>query len=277
MRRKKAIKRGRRVPILVPILAACGLGYLVSGSYVPALRSTELSAAETVALRFPETWNDASAAAAEPADAAPATTDATTTASATTAPIAMPASAPAATDNAQLALLSPEPMMPPATPQQALPVSPQPAVQTASAETAASVPGPAARPRPAPVAVPALAQPASESRAAIAVHRRAPDRPGYVLNDAQIASIKTRLQLTPDQERMWPAVEAALRNIAYTRMQEARARNAAATQVSAVDPNAVQGLKSAAVPLIMSFNSEQKEEVRNLAHIMGLDQLAAQF
>jgi hypothetical protein len=39
----------------------------------------------------------------------------------------------------------------------------------------------------------------------------------------------------------------------------------------------VQGLKSAAVPLIMSFNSEQKEEVRNLAHVMGLDQLASQF
>jgi len=27
----------------------------------------------------------------------------------------------------------------------------------------------------------------------------------------------------------------------------------------------------------MSFNAEQKEEVRSLAHVMGLDQLAAQF
>jgi len=27
----------------------------------------------------------------------------------------------------------------------------------------------------------------------------------------------------------------------------------------------------------MSFNSEQKDEVRNLAHVMGLDQLATQF
>jgi hypothetical protein len=39
----------------------------------------------------------------------------------------------------------------------------------------------------------------------------------------------------------------------------------------------VQGLQSAAVPLIMSFSPEQKEEVRSLAHVMGLDQLAAQF
>jgi len=27
----------------------------------------------------------------------------------------------------------------------------------------------------------------------------------------------------------------------------------------------------------MSFNSEQKDEVRNLAHVMGLDQLASEF
>ena len=41
-----------------------------------------------------------------------------------------------------------------------------------------------------------------------------------MLNDAQIASIKARLHLTPDQERMWPAVEAALRNIAYAKARE---------------------------------------------------------
>jgi len=77
-----------------------------------------------------------------------------------------------------------------------------------------------------------------------------------------------------------PAVEAALRNIAYARAQQARGRGAPVsgeTQAAAIDPNAVQGLKSAAVPLILSFNSEQKDEVRNLAHVMGLDQLASQF
>ena len=48
------------------------------------------------------------------------------------------------------------------------------------------------------------------------------------------------------------------------------------TQFASADPNSaeVQGLKSAAIPLLMSFNSEQKDEVRNLAHVMGLDQLA---
>jgi hypothetical protein len=106
----------------------------------------------------------------------------------------------------------------------------------------------------------------------------AASRPGYILDDAQIASIKQRLHLTPDQESMWPAVEAALRNMAYKRSQQAAARGATRNaQAAAVDAEAVQGLKSAAVPLIMSFNAEQKEEVRSLAHVMGLDQLAAQF
>ncbi len=101
-----------------------------------------------------------------------------------------------------------------------------------------------------------------------------------MLNDAQIASIKTRLHLTPDQEQMWPAVEAALRNIAYTRSREARRLGTLAnTQLASADANGVdvRDLKSAAIPLIMSFNSEQKDEVRNLAHVMGLDQLATQF
>jgi predicted lipid-binding transport protein (Tim44 family) len=103
-------------------------------------------------------------------------------------------------------------------------------------------------------------------------------RPGYILDDAQIASIKQRLHLTADQERMWPAVEAALRNMAYKRTQQAAGRAAARNvQTAAVDPEAVEGLKSAAVPLIMSFSSEQKDEVRSLVHVMGLDQLAAQF
>ena len=103
-----------------------------------------------------------------------------------------------------------------------------------------------------------------------------------MLNDAQIASIKNRLQLRPDQEQMWPAVEAALRSIAYAKAHgEVRRREAAksASELANIDPNSpeVQGLKSAAFPLILSFNSEQKSEVRTLAHVMGLDQLASQF
>jgi hypothetical protein len=95
----------------------------------------------------------------------------------------------------------------------------------------------------------------------------------YVLNDAQIASIKVRLKLTPDQQRSWPAVEAALRNITYKTGTGSRGK------MAAVDPNspAVQQLKSAAIPLIMSFSDAQKDEVRQLARLMGLEQVASSF
>jgi hypothetical protein len=109
------------------------------------------------------------------------------------------------------------------------------------------------------------------------VHRRT-ERPGSVLNDAQIASIKRRLQLTPDQEAMWPAVEAALRTIAYARASDARRRGNKASSPP-IDPNSpeVQELKSAAIPLVMSFSGEQKDELRSLAHVLGFDRIASQF
>lgn len=106
-------------------------------------------------------------------------------------------------------------------------------------------------------------------------------RSSTVLNDAQIATIKKRLNLTADQERMWPAVEVALRQIAWKKGREA-ARNtvaARAGQAGTIDPNSpeVQQLKSAAFPLVMSFSSDQKQEVKAFARIVGLDSVASQF
>ena len=263
MRRKKAFKRGRAISILV----AGGIGYVIGSWNATAVRSTDPSAAQTVALRFPQDWNDAPAVEAAADEHAAATT-------------AMVMGDP------RLALFDPEPMVPQAAVPQA--AVPQAAVQLAAAE--ATGPWPARQAAPPQPPMPAAAQPASEAKptqpaseakpAAALTHRRA-DREGFMLDDAQIASIKERLHLTPDQERMWPGVEAALRNIAFARAREAHRRGAAVAkvQVGAVDPNSVevQGLKSAAIPLLMSFSAEQKDEVRSLAHVMGLDQLASQF
>jgi hypothetical protein len=170
--------------------------------------------------------------------------------------------------NTQSTLFSPQPLMSVQQAAAGVPQTlPQATLRLASADTTAALPQPA--PPPAPVA-----KRTSEAKPA-AVHNRT-ERPGYILNDAQIASIKTRLHLTANQEEMWPAVEAALRNIAYSRARDAK-RRSANTQVADADGVDVRELKSAAVPLIMSFNSEQKDEVRNIAHVMGLDQLASQF
>jgi hypothetical protein len=112
-----------------------------------------------------------------------------------------------------------------------------------------------------------------------ALHRLSYGR-GRVLNDAQIASIEGRLQLTPEQERMWPAVEAAVRNISYTK--EAVAQNRSARdwdQIAYIDLESaeVRRLKAVALPLIMHLSEDQKREVKSLAHVMGLDSVAALF
>jgi hypothetical protein len=244
MRRDRTLKRGRAIWILV----AGGIGYLLGGWHTATLRSLDLSPAQAVALRFPED-QDASAAS----DSAP--TNPTNAAGIMVL------------GNPRLALLSPAPMVPQ--------VVQQAAMQTAALEETAALPSSemASPRRPAPATVQAR-QPVAPA------HHRA-ERPGFMLNDSQIASIKERLRLTPDQERMWPGVEAALRNIAYAKARDAHKHGApaSAAELASLSPESaeVQDLKSAAVPLIMSFNDEQKNEVRSLAHVMGLDQLASQF
>jgi hypothetical protein len=279
MRRNKALKRdgqyrnrSLRIPV-IQVLAAGVLGYLLGSLNTTALRRIEPSAAEAVAARFPEVTNtpenplSASIAAA----ATRRTTDAGELAllspesmvRATNAQASGPAAPPADRQTpAKIATLDIG-AMPPA-PETAAPV--QPKLQPAAPKTVAALPPGVGEPKPVAAAAHRTA-----------VNRTADNRPGYMLNDAQIASIKARLNLTPDQEQMWPAVEVALRNMNYAHGQPVHERNPSETQNAAVDPNAVQGLKSAASPLIMSFNAEQKEEVRNLIHVMGLDQLASEF
>jgi len=171
----------------------------------------------------------------------------------------------------QLLLLNPDPMIP--QPRKAAP----PAATSTIPEAAAAPQLPAVpSPRPAPAAARRTSQTLPPT-AALAYRQTA--RPGFVLNDAQIASIKERLHLTPGQQAMWPAVESALRNIAYARSGTAHRHGATAAQVASLDPESTEvlGLKAAAIPLLMSFNDEQKSEVRNLAHVMGLDKLASDF
>ncbi len=254
MRRDRTAKRGRWLSILV----AAVIGFLIGDWHATTLRRTDLSAAQNIALRFPAAKADAAVA-----DAA---TDIPTSAASVSV-----------LGDAQLALLSPDPMVPPPAPPapQSAPQSPAQAVAPAAA-VATLAPAAIVAPR----ALPAARQPRSQQQSTAESASRHANRPGYMLNDAQIASIKARLHLTPDQERMWPAVEVALRSVAYAKEREAhRHGGAGAAEVASLDPDsaAVEGLKSAAVPLIMSFSDQQKNEVRSLAHVMGLDQLAAEF
>jgi len=112
------------------------------------------------------------------------------------------------------------------------------------------------------------------------VERRSQPKSQVLFNDAQLASIKTRLRLSPDQERYWPQVEQALRAISWRLATQQDSRRRVRGQPPAtIDPNSpeVAQLKSAAIPLIMSMREDQKEQVRQLAHTMGLSRVASMF
>jgi hypothetical protein len=145
----------------------------------------------------------------------------------------------------------------------------QAATRPASTEMAALTPA-------APVALPAApSEPPIEAVKRHLTASRPVSRADTLFDDAQLTRIKRRLHLTADQERMWPAVAVALHNIGHEQKRQARSRG----QQSGINPNseAVRDLKSAAIPLLMSFSDEQKGEVRNLARNMGLEQLASEF
>jgi hypothetical protein len=232
----------------------------------PTVRA-ELSPADAVSFRFPFDWNEAVPAVAAAA-AAPAVPPAT---------LAKAAHSGVA---AQQALLSPRStyqlasatagsyQLASATVGQlpAMAYAPEnPPVVTRTEPAPAVVHGPA---KPAPDTKSAAAPAAKPAAAAAAPAPKRDTR--QVLNDAQLSSIKKRLALTPDQERYWPAVEQALRQMAWKKTPGEKAK----VDMSTVD---VDGLKSAAFPLVMSFSDDQKRELRSLANVMGLESVASRF
>ena len=96
-----------------------------------------------------------------------------------------------------------------------------------------------------------------------------------LLSDAQIAGIKDRLKLSPDQESCWPGVEKSLRAIA--RKMHANRQSDPAAGAPPIDPDweEVQQLKSAAMPLLFQLREDQKREVRALARVIGLERVAS--
>jgi len=127
----------------------------------------------------------------------------------------------------------------------------------------------------APNMIEAKAAPAEAPRPKVAVASLAPKpkpkpRSNAVLNDSQLASIKRRLNLTPEQERYWPAIEAELRKMEYTKSQGGN--RTASIDMSKVN---VEGLKSAGFPLVMSFSDDQRRELKSLTHLLGLESVMA--
>lgn len=86
---------------------------------------------------------------------------------------------------------------------------------------------------------------------------------GLVLTESHIAQAKAALRLTPQQERHWPRVAAALRSFA-------RQGNGVTSQLSGA-----RRVISAAAPLLRSLDSEQRQTALSMVRSLGFGHLAS--
>jgi hypothetical protein len=93
-----------------------------------------------------------------------------------------------------------------------------------------------------------------------------------VLTSAEIARLKYSLRLTPDQERAWPSVEAALAEMG--RQQMALIRHGQEPRISPNDWPPGR-LYAAAGPLLQTLRPDQKETVRRLCRSLGFESVAS--
>ena len=104
---------------------------------------------------------------------------------------------------------------------------------------------------------------------AIAAATRANPDNGDPLGAAGIERMKLALALTAEQEEFWPRIAAELRALG-----QAMQKNNGKGQKVSLDGEAIQRLYWAAAPLITRLSHEQKLKVKQMAHIMGLHQVA---
>ncbi|MCP3411972.1 hypothetical protein [Bradyrhizobium sp. CCGB01] len=163
-----------------------------------------------------------------------------------------------------------EPVQVPADKLSQAPVLTEPLRQAFAAATPSDFPMTKATSHEAPAAVEAPAKPK-------VVAKPQPQKSYSLLSDVQIAGIRDRLKLSSSQEYYWPSVETALRNV-VRKISANKLSNPNAPGVP-IDPNCdeVQQLKSAAMPLLFQLREDQKEEVRKLARIIGLEKVAQQI
>jgi hypothetical protein len=297
-------RASKRALACIAVLGVGGIAGLMAGFSVDPVQTSELSPAEIVALRFPggasriasihiapipiASGDSAAPSASAETEAAPAAAGYMLASAAESDASSLmfnpfpTYSSPARSAPANAPTPAPRPPAPRQLPAELVSASVElPAQALAYAVPGADEPADTAEP-----VVPA-ARPASAPASAAAKRPVQPPHPAVpasasnaVLNSAQIASIKERLKLTSYQSQLWPPVESALRDISYQGRPDAGGRKLASNaKGGTIDPNSVpvQRLKSAAVPLIMSLSEDQKQEVRTMVRLMGLENLASQF
>ena len=138
----------------------------------------------------------------------------------------------------------------------------------AAPQRMAAVPLPRPRPASAPITLEngELAYQAGSLAIALATRKPQP-YDGEVLGAAGIERMKVALALTAEQEEHWPAIAAELQALGKM-LKSHKGQNVN------LDSDTVQRLYWAAAPLISRLSYEQKQKVKQMAHVMGLHQVA---
>src|SRR3977135_2157754 len=119
-------------------------------------------------------------------------------------------------------------------------------------------------------------------------HMRMSSEDRAAFTDARIAGVKAGLKLNPDQEKLWPPVEAAVRDLAKLRIDRANARmNTRRDSQDAQKPDdpvarlreradtmaataaAMKKIADAADPLYKTLDDGQKRRLAMLTHMEG--------
>jgi hypothetical protein len=116
-------------------------------------------------------------------------------------------------------------------------------------------------------------------------HMRMNPQDRAAFTDARIAAVHAGLKLTPDQEKLWPPVEAAVRDLAKLRIERANARMNAERDSDQQKPDdpvarlreraetmtvtaaAMKKLADAADPLYKTLDDGQKRRLAILTHM----------
>ena len=129
-------------------------------------------------------------------------------------------------------------------------------------------PGRARQLRPAHQTASLARQPGSLAIAA-ATRKANPDDGDPLAGAAGIERMKSALALTAEQEEYWPAIASELRALGKA-LKTAKGQ---AGNIN-IDNDTMQRLYYAAAPLISRLSYEQKLKVKQMAHVMGLHQVA---
>lgn len=89
------------------------------------------------------------------------------------------------------------------------------------------------------------------------------------LNETQIAGIRKRLNLTPAQQKYWPPVETAMREVTL-QIEDYQKRLKRRDDSFDTDSPAIQRLKTATRALYAQLNGTQKNDIALLVRMAGL-------